>query len=531
MKRCPECGRDYYDDTLRYCLDDGNALLDGPAVAFENEMETAIYSVPVNASSLPPHPATKDAWPADRNSIAVLPFANTSPNSDAEYFADGLAEELLNVLARVSGLKVAARTSSFSFKGRSATISEVGRELRVAWILEGSVRMFKDSVRIAVQLVDVEEGYHTWAETYDRKLDNIFELQDDIAGSVVFELKNILMDGSVALPRTRILRSDLAKAVRGRPQNPQAQLHLLRGRYLLDRFNQTDVEAGIMYLYKAIESEPGCALIWAELSRGHGLLTQVGGTTLDEGFARSRECAERALNLDPDLADGHVRMGWIHMLYDWDLTAAAANFRRADAIHPFAPEVVRAQAALQCKLGDFERSIALNRRVLETDPLNAPIFHNLGIVFQASGDHIAAEGAFRTALEIAPPRFATHAFLSLTLTALGRNGEALDEANREPYEVYRLYASAVGFYGMKDRAKADAILEEMIEKHADNWAFQIAEIYAFRSDNDRAFDWLHRANMQRDGGMTNINVSSLLDGLRKDVRWAEFVNSIGIVTG
>src|SRR5688572_1693831 len=189
MKRCPECRRDYYDDTLLYCLDDGSALLDGPASVAEMPTEL-IPASNVYADMPTLFGVDADEIAKTSNAIAVLPFANLSRNEDSEYFSDGLAEELLSVLSRIRGLRVVARTSAFSFKGKQMSVEEIGRSLRVGAVLEGSVRTAGDRVRIAVRLVDVEKGYHLWSETYDRKMEDIFAIQDDIARSVVEQLRS-----------------------------------------------------------------------------------------------------------------------------------------------------------------------------------------------------------------------------------------------------------------------------------------------------------------------------------------------------
>src|SRR5437868_7092862 len=204
MKRCPECLRDYYDETLVFCLDDGARLLSGPTGKLS---QAAVYRTAGSQGNAITEMLPTIAIPspaAAGNTIAVLPFLNLSRDEDGDYFSDGLAEELLNVLAKIRGLRVAARTSAFSFKGKQITVAEIGRVLNVASVLEGSIRKAKDRVRISVQLVKVEDGYHLWSETYDRTMDDIFAVQDDIAQSVVEELRSRLLgesrngdDGSV----------------------------------------------------------------------------------------------------------------------------------------------------------------------------------------------------------------------------------------------------------------------------------------------------------------------------------------------
>src|SRR5215467_1895234 len=235
MKRCPECRRDYYDDSLLYCLDDGTALLEGPASL--GTAETAVLlSFPELVEPATLLFAVEDQTttrPAE-NTIAVLPFVNISRDENGDYFSDGLAEELLNVLSKIRGLRVAARTSSFSFKGKQTTIEEIGRTLNVASVLEGSIRVAGNRMRISVQLVKVDDGYQLWSETYDRTMDDIFKVQDDIAQSVVAELRVRLLNEEPGTDVSGRLLSEIGKAVRGRARDPEAQRLMLMARYFLD---------------------------------------------------------------------------------------------------------------------------------------------------------------------------------------------------------------------------------------------------------------------------------------------------------
>src|ERR1041384_3642605 len=222
MKRCPECRRDYYDDSLLFCLDDGSALLEGPV----NAESKPLYAPAAWAAASHPlrtaeSPNTEAAKPG--SSIAVLPFVNMSADPENEYFCDGLAEELLNVLSKIKGLRVAARTSAFSFKGTQATIAEIGKTLNVASILEGSIRIVDKRIRISVQLVKVAGGYQLWSESYDRLMDDIFAVQDDIAQSVVTELRTRLVGEEFGAEANRRLMFEVAAAVIGRAANPEAQ--------------------------------------------------------------------------------------------------------------------------------------------------------------------------------------------------------------------------------------------------------------------------------------------------------------------
>src|SRR5262249_17860184 len=235
----------------------------------------------------------------DNMASAVLQFWNLSRGEEGDYFSDGLGEELLNVLSKIRGLRVAARTSAFSFKGKQVTVAEIGWALNVASVLEGSVRLAGDRVRISVQLVKVEDGYHLWSESYDRKMDDIFAVQDDIARSVVAELRVRLLGENLSRNLSGVLRDEIAEAVKGRTVNPEAQRLMLLGRHFLDRTTREDTTKAIEYFRQALELDPEFALCWAEMARGYSIEAGRGWVPVSEGFDRAREVVNRALSLEP----------------------------------------------------------------------------------------------------------------------------------------------------------------------------------------------------------------------------------------
>ena len=235
---------------------------------------------------------------APAKSIAVLPFVDMSAGKDQEYFADGLSEELLNLLAKIPELRVAARTSAFKFKGEKINVQEVAQKLNVAHVLEGSVRKSGNKVRITAQLIKAADGYHVWSETYDRTLDDIFVVQDDIAGAVVKALQVTLLG--------------TALATRSKPQDPEAYNLALQGRYFVERRGEKDLERAIDYFQQSRERDPGYAPAWAGLSQAYAGQADSGFVPVADGYRRAREAAEKALALDPQLVDAHLAMGWIH---------------------------------------------------------------------------------------------------------------------------------------------------------------------------------------------------------------------------
>ncbi|HEX3112668.1 MAG TPA: protein kinase, partial [Candidatus Eisenbacteria bacterium] len=284
-------------------------------------------------------------------SIAVLPFVNRSPSADDEYFSDGLTDELLNVLAKIQGLRVTARTSAFHFKGKDVTIPEVGKALNVATVLEGSVRKAGNRVRISVELVRVSDGSHIWSETYDRTFEDIFAVQDAIAQAVVRELKTALLGGASHGDAIGRARAEVAVAAKGRGSDPEAHRLYLLGRHLLGRGSREDTTMAIRYLKEALDRDPRNALAWAELARAHIIEGGHGWVSVEVGYGHARDAAERALELEPDLAEAHARMGWIQMYHDRDSRLAEASYHRALELSPGNAEVLRGAGMLARTLG------------------------------------------------------------------------------------------------------------------------------------------------------------------------------------
>ena len=460
-------------------------------------------------------------------SIGVLPFVNRGRDESDEYFSDGLADELLGLLAGIPKLHVAARTSSFQFKGTRDDVATIGRKLKVATLLEGSVRRSGSRVRIAVQLVRVANGYHIWSETYDRTLDDIFAVQDDIAHSVVKELRAALL-GEVAVSRALVqLRADVANAARGRSADPEAYRLYLLARHFIDRWTHEDLVRGIGHLEEALALDPEFAVGWAELSRAHTTQSACGWVSVAEGNERARKAAERALALRPDLPDGYVRLGWVQMTYDWNWPEAQRSLRRAEELAPQDDRVLHMLGILERNLGNIERAIALDRLALERDPLSSATYLNLGLNLYAAGEARESEAAFRQSLEFASEGTVAHAGLALALAVQGRKEEALVEARKEPEELVRLYVLAILHATFGQRPEAEETLRDLIDGHAEHAATQVAEVCAVRGERDRGFEWLERAYAERDGGLTEIKASPHLRSLHQDPRWNRFLERMG----
>lgn len=456
-------------------------------------------------------------------SIAVIPFANRSRSEEDEYFADGLADELLSVLAKIRGLRVAARASSFHFRGQDYSVADVGRTLNVATVLDGSVRKSGNRVRIAVQLVNVADGYHLWSETYDREMDDIFVVQDDIAQSVVKELRRTLLGEGTEVRGAADIRLEVATAARGRGTNAEAHRLYLRARHLIAQVTRVDLEKAIECLRQALQIEPGFALGWTELGVAWVRLAGAGWVGAAEGYGPAREAAEKALRLEPDLAAAHELRGRIQAVYDFDWPGAEASYRRALELDPANALVLCGAGELARILGRPEEGVALTSRAVELDPLGFWSQKSLGLSHWAAGSLREAEAALRRARELNPRGSTTASVLALVLLDQGRGEEALAIAEEEPNDVFRLHALGRIRHALGQAAGSDEALRELTTSHAGNGAMQLAEVHAFRGEVDQAFVWLERAYAQRDAGLVELRQAACLHSLQGDPRWAAFL--------
>jgi len=475
--------------------------------------------------STPPAAAPDDG---DTPSIAVLAFANRSSDPNDEYFSDGLADELLNVLAKIRGLRVAARTSSFQFKGRSDDIAVIGRKLNVSTVLEGSVRKSGNRVRISVQLVKVADGFQLWSETYDRTLEDIFAVQDDIAQTVVGALREMLLGARPDAAAIGNVSKEVAQAARGRSHNPEAYRLYLQGRYLVDRLTGPDITRGIECLQAAIALDRDFALAHATQSQAH---TYEGGWGLrapQDATALARAAALRSLALEPDLVEGLLALGTLQLWHDWDWGGARASLGRARELAPGKPEVLRDFGLLMYSLGRYEEAVTNGRRAIELDPLSAISYLYLSMSLLALGELKEAESACRKALEISPDVMALRYWMGMVLDAQGRQEEALADALLEKVDWVRLTTLACLYHRIGRRPESDAALAELKATNADLAAFQVAQVHAFRGEVDDAFAWLERAYDQRDAGISMVKSCPWFDNIKGDPRWDKFLRKVGL---
>jgi serine/threonine protein kinase/tetratricopeptide (TPR) repeat protein len=437
-------------------------------------------AAPVSSGSAAPVSGLAAAPSREAPSIAVLPFVNRSRGEEDEYFSDGLADELLNVLTKIRGLRVVARASSFQFKGTNEDLAVIGQKLNVATLLDGSVRKSGNRVRISVQLVKASDRLQLWSETYDRSLDDIFAVQDDIAQSVVKELRATLLGETPDSDASGLAKAEVAIAAKGHGQNPEAHRLYLQGKYFGDRLSEADTAKAIHYLKEALALDPQHASAWAELAKAYSNSGGYGWLPVTEAYGLARQAVTRALGIAPDLAEAHVRLSGIQRFYDWDWKGAEASARRALQLSPGDAVVLHSAGVLAQMLGRHEEAEPLLRRAAEQDPLSTGVYSALGMIYRQMDRLTEAEQAFRKALELSPHRIGTHHILAVVLADQGRHEEALAEATREPAEWARLTCLAYVHFKAGRTRESDEALRELEAKHSRDSAFQIAAIHSTR---------------------------------------------------
>lgn len=453
--------------------------------------------------------------PVSDKSIAVLPFTDMSEKHDQEYMSDGIAEELLNLLAQAPGLKVIARTSSFSFKGKGLDIAEIARKLNVAHILEGSVRKSGDKIRITAQLIRTADSTHLWSETYDRPLKDVFAVQDEIAGAIVQALQIRLAGGELSRQK-------------GGTQNLEAYQLYLRSKRANFQNTRSSLDAAGAYLEQATKIDPGYGQAWAGLADIFSTKADNGFLDATKGYEMAREAANRALQLSPDNAYAYAKLEYFNINYDWDWGAAEAAGRRARAISSTDPEVLNVAGLLAYTLGhwsDAERQI---QESLIRDPLNPYVLWNLGYTYYAAGRFAESEAVYRKLLEIEPDFAWTRNSLGKTLLLEGKADEALAVAQQCDDEGERLKYMAVFLQAVGRQTEADKALHAQIARWADTGAYYIAITYAYRGDRDHAFEWLERAYKQKDTFLSTIKGEHLFKGLASDPRFNAFLRKMNL---
>jgi serine/threonine protein kinase len=445
-------------------------------------------------------------------SIAVLPFTDMSEKKDQEYFADGMAEDILDLLAKIPGLAVIGRTSSFQFKGKNADLRTIGAQLNAAHVLEGSVRYAGDQIRITAQLIDTRTGTHEWSETYDRPFGDVLKLQDAIAAAVARELQLTIVS---AESRTTLNDTD-------------AYDLMLRARHAADRWDREGLDEAVVLLQQALgrdETSPGAA---AELAFTYYKQGAMGFVASPVAFEQARHAAATALRLDSDSSLAHYVLGKIHIVYDWDWLGAEQEFKQVSTLTPGSADALSAKARLSLTLGRWADGLRQAKAALALDPLDPNTFQALTVI-QLGGGHLPeAEAAMRRALAIRPTFGQGHYLLGRVLLELGDRNGALFEMQQETADEVKQEGLAMTYYAIGRKMDSDAALAHMIKDYANEDASGIAQVYAFRGQSDAALQWLERAYGQKDPYLCYIEAELRLRGLTADPRFKAFLSKMNL---
>jgi TolB-like protein/Flp pilus assembly protein TadD len=450
---------------------------------------------------------TPTAATASANSVAVLPFTDLSEKKDQEYFSDGLSDELIDLLGKIPNLRVPARTSSFYFKGKPSTLPEIGRMLNVSHVLEGSVRKSGTALRISAELVNVADDTRVWSETYDRTLDDVFKVQDDIANAVVTALKVTMLGGMKA---------------RAAPTN-NSEAHLLYLRALEPLRNEAgSYDDLVATLKKAVELDPSFAEAWVALAGVYegGFVSQGLGTY--EGVRREAvDALQRALAINPQLATAHSQLAAIYYQMDWTPAPARAEVERALAIDPKDPGAIWQKGYMANCEGRFAEAIALHNKSRDIDPLQADNYRQIGNADYRAGWLDAGIAVLTDARQRFPGAPTLHYRLGLLLLAKHKPEAALAEFSLEQQSDFQLLGPPLALDKLGRKDEADRILAQALthDTAVNGAAYQLAIVYANRGDADRAFQWLERGLQQRDAGMLWMKYDPILRPLNHDPRF------------
>jgi adenylate cyclase len=450
---------------------------------------------------------------AAEKSVAVLPFVDMSEKKDQEYFSDGLSEELIDMLTKIPDLRVPARTSSFYFKGKQATIADIAKLLGVSHLLEGSVRKSGKTIRITAQLIRADNGYHVWSKTYDRQLDDIFKVQDEIAGAVVSALQISLS----------------ANAARGAPKSSSADSYalLMQAQYFLFRQTLEDQRKALEYYKRAIEADHASAVAWGGLSRATANLWTLGALSWKDAYADALRAAERAVALDPQLADAHIALGKVYLVLGQDFGSAKREFDVARALDPESAVTLFWSALTAMSAGDLKNAIQLSQQAAAKDPLDGETNIILGQAYYYVGRPKEATIAYRKALDLIPARPGLRSDLGLALLAQGERDEGLQEIAGEADVSQRDTALAGAYYILGRLAEARSALMQLEAARAESDAYSIAINYALRGDRDQAFLWLDRASRQHEDLM-DLKINPWFGSLRGDPRYQTLLRELNL---
>ena len=516
MKRCPTCKRVENDDALAFCRADGTRLI-FESLASESS-STLILSAPPRSGEI----STQQFQ--NSPSIAVLPFANISADAENEYFCDGLAEELLNALAKIEALRVAARTSAFSFKGKETDVREIGRKLNVSVVLEGSVRKSGNRLRITAQLINVTDGYHLWSERYDRQIEDLFEIQDEVTLAVVDALK------------LKLLSSEKASLLKQRTENTEAYQLYLKGRYYWHQRTEEAVKKGIECFEQAIDIDPNYALAYAGLADSYSLLglSEYSALSPTEAFPKAKQASVKALEIDNTVAEAHVSLAFGRMYFDWDFQRAESEYQQAIELNPSYATAHHFRALNLMATGQTDLAIAEMNKAQALEPLSLIINTNLGWMLYFARQYDQAIEQYEKTLEMDRNFYPARFRLGQAYLQAGSIDKAVKEfeqavtLSERKARPLALLGYAYGLSGNK--TGAERMLEELNELSRKRYvsSLEVARIHLALGEKNQVFDCFNRAVEEREGWLIWVKLEPSFDSLRSDSRYTELLRRMGL---
>ena len=460
-----------------------------------------------------PVPSLPELVTADRRSIAVLPFVNSSADPDNEYFSDGMTDELITALSKVEGLQVASRTSVFALKSLREDVRTLGRRLNVSTVLDGTVRKVGNRLRISVQLSSVQEGRTLWSERYDREMSDVFAIQDEIAETIVQTLRSTLL-GELGDPTPVRYTA-----------NVKAYSLYLKGRFWWNRRNQAAIKEGIRYFEQAIAEDPSYALAYSGLADSYALDLDYRGAPVFEGMERAKAEARKAIALDDSLAEAHTSLGWVTFIYDWDWPGADREFSRAVSLNPRYATARQWYSWFLAAMGRFDEALHQGRTAIELDPGSVSIRRSMGWLQYYARHYDEALENLRRALALNPTSEETYRLLGLVYLqhelydeAAASFREALTNSEHDALALAGL-GHVAARRGREDEARA--VLQELHHRARTRYVSPVAQagLYVTLGERDSAFEWLEKAHQERRGWLAYLKIEPMLDGLRGDPRF------------
>ncbi len=568
MKRCPQCARDYNDDSMSFCLDDGSELLFGPATGSRelDEPPTAILHttdavgdaptraqihtteqtavLPSGISDLPKRSFDKRLiaatfllaiivlagffgyryWNSSAKqieSIAVMPFVNESGNADVEYLSDGITESLINSLSQLPNMKVIARSSAFRYKGKEADLQQVAKDLNVQAIMTGRVVQRGDTLDISVDLIDTQSNTQLWGQRYTRKLSDVFAVQDEIARHVAESL------------RVKLTGEQQERLTKRHTGNEEAYKLYLQGRFYLNKHTTESAKRAVNYFKQAIELDKNYALAYTGLSDAYDQLAGTAGAPPDILYSQAREAVTKALDIDNQLAEAHTSLAIIKQNFDWDWHGAESEYKQALALNPNDALAHDSYGLFLAQMRRFDEAIIHIKRAQELDPLSLYISKHLGTYFLFTSQYDRALEQLQRTLELDPNFVMTYYDVGWAYAQKGMYPEAaaqfqkMLDLDKDSSNALSGLGYTYALWGRKDEAqKKIRQLEDMSARQS--VASDVASIYAGLGDKDQAFVWLEKMYQQRDSSITSLKIHPPFETLRSDPRFADLVRRVGL---